>query len=289
MFFDRITRSYALAKSSWNVLWTDKKLLVFPVLSGICCLLVLATFAIPFAIKPELVNLMWGKEGVNPPWWAYPLAFAYYFCNYFVIVFCNSALVSCALIRFNGGEPTLGDGLRAAWNRLPQIAAWAAVAATVGMILKALERRGTIGEIVSSLLGMAWSIVTFFVVPVLVVEKLGPIAAVKRSTAILRKTWGEALIGNWGIGAFMFLLFLPVIVFAFVIAVAFAANPILGIAALAMTGVYVLVLMAVSSAMHGIYITALYQYASCGRVPIGFDQQTLAGAFSPKTKKSGWF
>ena len=41
--FDKLANSFALAKSSWQALLTDKKLLVFPIVSGICCVLVLAT------------------------------------------------------------------------------------------------------------------------------------------------------------------------------------------------------------------------------------------------------
>src|SRR5579859_817357 len=180
--FDKLSNSFALAKASWNVLLSDKKLLVFPIVSGLCCVLVMATFAAPFLFKPQLLDFLGDNEGINPPIWVYPVAFAYYFCNYFVVVFCNSALITCALIRFNGGEPTLADGFRAAWSRLPQIAAWAVVAATVGLILKAIENSNDkVGRFISGLLGVAWSVLTFFVVPVLVVEKVGPIQAVKRS------------------------------------------------------------------------------------------------------------
>ena len=103
-----------MARSSWDVLRSDKKLVLFPVLSGLAVLLVLISFVGP------LIALVWTghikidleQNGGQPPWWVYPLTFAFYFCNYFVIVFCNAALVSCALMRFNGQEPTLGDGGR---------------------------------------------------------------------------------------------------------------------------------------------------------------------------------
>src|SRR5436309_12070400 len=106
----------------------------------------------------------------NPVWWAWLVAFAFYFCTYFVIIFCNAALISCALLRFNGQNPTLGDGFRAAFARLPQIFAWALVSATVGVLLKLIEQaHEKVGEFVAGLLGTAWSILTYFVVPVMVV------------------------------------------------------------------------------------------------------------------------
>src|SRR5205807_7054495 len=108
---------------------------------------------------------------------------------------------ACAMIRFRGGNPTIADGLRAARERITQIIAWAFLAATVGVALRIIaERVGFIGKIVIAILGAAWTVATYFVVPVLVVEKLGPYVALKRSTAIIKKTWGESLVSNVGIG-----------------------------------------------------------------------------------------
>src|SRR5262249_51954169 len=158
--------------------------------------------ALPFIAHPQWLDFAQnqGNAGRHVPIWVYLVLFAYYFVNYFVVIFCNSALISCAIVRFNGGEPTIADGLSASVSRLPQIHAWALVSATVGVLLKAIENANErVGEFVSALLGLAWSVLTFFVVPVLVVEKADPVTAVKRSMSILRKTWGESLVGNWGI------------------------------------------------------------------------------------------
>src|SRR6516162_6321216 len=201
--YQRLANSFALARSSWQVLRTDKKLVLFPILSGICCIVVLIAFWAPVLLaQPAFLQ---GQGQV--PGWIYPLAFAFYFVNYFVIVFFNAALVSCALIRFHGGTPTVGDGLRAAFSRLPQILAWALVSATVGVLLKVIENaHEKAGEFISAILGTVWTVITYFVVPVLVVEKVGPIEAVKRSVQILKQTWGDALVGKFGIGLFILLM-----------------------------------------------------------------------------------
>ena len=277
--FGRFSNSWALARSSWHVLRTDKQLLVFPFISGIGCLLVLLSFAVPFLANPTLLDSLNNKNGGDPSPWLYVLAFAYYFCNYFVIVFCNAALISCAMIRFNGGEPTVGDGFSAAMSRLPQIAAWALVSATIGLALKVVENaHEKAGKFITMLLGTAWTVITFFVVPVLVVEKVGPFQAISRSLSILKKTWGEALVGQWGIGLFMFLLLLPCI--ALFIAGGLLATTVQArdLAVLAVAAVYFLVWLAISSAMHGIYLGALYQFAAYNRVPDGFEPETMAGA-----------
>src|SRR4051794_3569976 len=208
--FDRIANSFALARSSWEVLKRDKQLVLFPVLSGIGCVLVTLSFTVPLAVVAMRGGFDQVRDDGPVPVWVYPVAFAFYFCNYFVIVFCNAALVSCALVRFSGEAPTVGDGFRAAASRLPQILAWALVSATVGVALKAVENANErVGQFISSLLGTAWTVITYFVVPVLVVEKVGPLQAVRRSLTILRATWGESLVGHMGIGFFLFLLMLP--------------------------------------------------------------------------------
>ncbi|MGE0376471.1 MAG: DUF6159 family protein [Planctomycetaceae bacterium] len=281
--FDRIANGWELAKSSWHVLKLDKELLVFPLLSGIACLLVLASFAVPLWNSPYAAAVM--NDG-EPPQdaLAYVILFAFYFVNYFVIVFFNTALVACAIIRFRGGDPTVSDGLQAASSRLPQILAWALVSATVGMILKVIESRSEkVGQIVAGLLGGAWSIATYFVVPVLVVEKADPVTAVKRSFAVLRKAWGESLAANFGIGIITFLCMLAAMVPLVLGGIALGnGQTAVGIAGLACGILGMIVVSLVSSALNSIVIGALYLYAADGEVPQQFDAQTLRGAFAPK-------
>jgi Family of unknown function (DUF6159) len=282
--FDRFATSFALARSSWQVLRTDKQLIVFPILSGLGCLLVLLTFALPFIVHPQWLDVQQFQNAGQVPAWVYIVAFAYYLCNYFVIIFCNAALISCALLRFHGEKPTLADGFQAAAGRLPQILAWAAVSATVGLLLKVVENaHEKAGAFISAILGTAWTVLTYFVVPVLVVEKLGPFAAMQRSTAILKKTWGEALFGRAGIGFYLFLLALPGVALLLIGGGLFAsAQQALGAVVLGVAVIYFLVLSAVGSALSGIFLTALYQYAALGELPEGFDRSTLQHAFAPK-------
>jgi len=287
--FDRIATSFTLARSSWDVLRRDKQLLLFPIVSGIGCTLVLASFLIPVGViasRGGFDGLKNANGNVQLPWWFYVGLFAFYFCNYFVIVFCNAGLISCAIMRFNGETPTLGDGFRAAASRLPQILAWALVSATVGVLLKAVESgHKRVGEIISAVLGTAWTIMTYFVVPVLVVEKVGPFQAVARSLTLLKATWGEALIGNLGLGFFKFLLALPLILLiglgVALVATSNAAGPLLvvAVAVFAVAALYFLVYLAVASALETIFLSALYQYAAFNTVPSGFETDSMARAF----------
>jgi len=276
----RIRGAWLLARQSWRGLMLDKELLVFPLLSGIACLLVLAAF---FAGIFFTGNARADEATGNAMSWV--LLFLYYFVNYFVIVFFNSALVECAMIRFRGGDPTVADGMRAATARLPQILAWVLLAATVGVVLRALQERfALLGRIVIALLGAAWAIATYFIVPVLVVEKLGPFDALKRSVTIMRETWGESLVSHVGIGAATGLItFLVVLLIGIVsVALAVAASNMAVLLGGAVLIVAVLVLAAlVSSALTTIVLSALYLYAAEKQVPQAFDG-VAQFAFTPK-------
>jgi hypothetical protein len=205
-----------------------------------------------------------------------------------VIVFFNTALVCCALIRFNGGNPTLGDGLNAAVARLPQIAGWVLLTATVGTILRQIEERvPLVGKIAVSLIGMAWAVVTFMVVPVLAAEKLGPFAAVKRSASLLRKTWGESLAGQVSLSAVQFVFMLPVIVGLLIAGfVSGSTGSIWPIVIVGVVAVPFVILLAITfSTLQQIFLAAVYQYAAQGTVPDGFSQDLIESAFKPKEQK----
>ncbi|HUQ26065.1 MAG TPA: DUF6159 family protein [Burkholderiales bacterium] len=277
----KFANGLALAGQAWRVLMLDKELLVFPLLSGIACFLVLATFlGAAFAVGVRVKD----PEQIEMGYWIG--LFIYYFINYFVIVFFNCALVACAMIRFRGGDPTVRDGLKAARERLGLIAAWALVAATVGVILRMIEERvGFLGKIVTTILGAAWTIATYFVVPVLVVENLGPIDAAKRSAAIVRKAWGESIVGNAGVGILTFLAVLLLVVPCGILTVALAikmSSIAVGVAGAVLTVALLVTIALVSSALTSILLSALYLFASGEQVPAGFDPARLKGAFLAK-------
>jgi len=277
----RIYGAWLLARQSWQVLMLDKELLMFPLVSGIACFLVLASFVgAAFAIGVTKSGTAAPSEAAQ---WA--LMFAYYFLNYLVIVFFNSALVACAMMRFHGGNPTVADGLRAASARIPQIVAWALLAATVGVVLRIIQERVEfIGKIVIGMLGAAWAIAVYFIVPVLVVEKLGPFDAVARSVTLMKQTWGESLVSNVGIGAVVMLatvVFLLVAGSATVVFFALTGS----VAVLVIGGIVIVAFLVtaalVGSALNTIVLTALYLYAAEKKVPKAFDGVAQV-AFAPK-------
>jgi hypothetical protein len=279
--FDRLGRSWRLAKASAAVLRQDKELLVFPLISLAALLVVVAAFAAPIIG----LGVLDGLRGERLSALHYAIAFLFYFCQYFVIFFFNAALVGAAMIRLDGGTPTVGAGLRIATSKAGTIAGYALIAATVGMVLRMIQERvGFIGRIIVGLLGVGWTIATYLVVPVLVAEEVGPIEAVKESAGLLKKTWGENVIGQVGLGAVFGLVFLAVMLCgAALTAGAFMTHSIaLIVAALVLTLLALGITALVQTALAGIYSAALYRYATTGEGMPGFDSAALKLAFAPK-------
>ncbi len=215
----------------------------------------------------------------------YLLLFAFYLVQYTVIIFFQTALTGVALMHLRGEPTSVSAGFALARSRLPHILGYALIAATVGLLLRMLqERLGLIGRLVVGFLGLAWTVATFLVVPLLASENVGPVDAVKRSAQLLKRSWGENLIGNGGIGVvFGVLMLLAVLLAAGLVggAVALHSIPALVLACVVVVLGFIL-LGLVQSSLQGIYAAALYRYAEAGEASAGFDQALLQQAFRTK-------
>jgi hypothetical protein len=274
---ERIRRSWGLVKSSWGVLRADKELLLYPVASGIVTVIAMALLFVVWLVSGGLDRLDDESFGIVD----LVIAFIFYFIVSTVVVFFNSALVAAADIRLDGGDPTLSDGFRIAFSHIGAILGWAAIAATVGLVLQALrERGGAAGAIVSLIGTMAWSVITFLVVPILVIEGVGPIEAIKRSASLLRTTWGEQIVGNFSIGLVVFLAFLAALgLGGLAVFVLFSVATVLGVLAAAFLVAGLIILGLIGSALSGIFNVALYRYAVGKDSSRFFPSATLGAAF----------
>jgi hypothetical protein len=282
--FERLSRSWALVKASASVLKEDKELMVFPLISSAALLVVLASFALPIFGLHALDGLSAGSDDkVSVA--VYAVAFLFYFCQYSVIFFFNTALVGAAMMRLDGGNPTLKDGMRIATSKIGVILGYAFIAATVGMILRAIEERvGFIGKIIVGLLGIGWALATYLVVPVLAARDVGPIDAIKESGTLLKKTWGENVIGQAGMGLAFGLIFMGIVLVGVVLIIMAAVSGsglLIGLAVVLLV-LTLAVTVLVQSTLAGIYSAALYRYATTGKGSQGFDANTMKLAFAPK-------
>jgi len=259
---DRLFRGIAMARASWAVLRQDRELMVFPAVSFLLTVLVSIGFIVPFWGSGMLGDLAEGQVDLV----MIVVGFLYYLTTYTVVIFCNVAVVAGALIRLEGGEPTLGDGFTVAFDRLPAIIGYAAIAATVGMVLRYLaERTGLIGRLVLGGLGVAWSLATFLVAPVLVVEKVGPVQAITRSASLLRTTWGEQVAGNVGIGLVFGLASVAVMIVAgLLFGLTVDTSAILAAFVVVVAVVAIAALALLGTTLQAVFTASVYRYAVTG-------------------------
>lgn len=284
-----LSRSWMITQLTFGVINKDRELLWFALLSFIFSALFGVAMIFP-SIIPALMENGLSNESLEA--YQYVILFLTYFGLAFIATFFNVCVVYTTKIRFEGGNATFGESIKFAFSRLSLIFQWSLLSASVGLLLRILHQLasnlGKIGQLVAniliSLLGMAWSIVTIFVVPVLVYEGLGPIDAIKKSTQVIKKTWGESLIKALGLGLVQFLVFVILIIasgaLTFVLSSAFDTIGLLigisvGVLLLLLTGL-------VFTVASTIFNTALYVYANNNLIASGFNEEVVRGAFKQK-------
>jgi hypothetical protein len=284
--FDKISRSWSLAGQCWDVLKEDPKLLIFPLLSSIALLILLGSFALPvFALYHGLQPAVADGTAHTSRLLFYITTYAFYVISYTVMMFFNSALISVALKRLDGESASVSDGFQAALGNLPAIVGYALIAATVGTLLRAIEERvGLVGRIVVAIIGAGWTLATAMTLPVLIEENVGPVEAISRSLDLLKRNWGENLIGNGGISIGLAVIAIPVVIVSALIMLAAVATQapasmILGGLFFALT---IITLGLVSTTLHTIYTAALYRFATGSKENAGIDGDLLEAAYRRK-------
>jgi len=279
----RWSNSMELLKASWTVLRQHSSLLAFPIVSALITIVMLAVLIIPAYFLTGA-----SKGHVDNQALFYVFFFIFYFISSFVVIFFNTGLVACAQECLKGNDPGFGYGMGVAASHIGKIAGWAAITATVGLVLKMIrERAGIFGAIVGSIIGIAWSLITFFVIPVLVFQDLGVIESIKESAGIFRRTWGENMIARFSLGLFFFLLgLIGLVPILLIIAL---HTPVFVVGMVAISIIYWTGLAILAMSLNGILSVALYDYAVTGQVPPPYNAQTIAHAFQPKPAKAGLF
>jgi len=270
----RITRGFQLLGVCLQILRTDRQLIALPLISFACLAFVLMSFG----------GVAWAggllDEGAEHTAAHYLALGIVYFVVYFIGIFFNAAVVGAAMIRLEGGHPTIGDGIRLAASKIDKILGWSAIAATVGLLLHAAEERaGLFGRIVVNIIGAAWAAVTFFVVPVLLFEQASVTGSIRRSARLFKERWAEQMTVNCSIGLAMFVL---------MIAVSIVLAPV--VMAMAPVGIFLMVvafgvIITVGATTSGIFNAALYRYAVAGEVVGGFAEGDLRTAFAYPPKR----
>lgn len=277
----RVAGGWELAKESWRVLRADRSLAIFPIISAmatvVCAALIWSPALILSSGRHHSQVAVYVALGVS----AYVLTF--------IAVFFGTALAASASMSLDGKDPTLRDGFSVAARRLHTILVWSLIQAVVGLVLHAIEGMardkrtpiGLVASIIVGLLGAAWSVMTFFVIPILALEGLGPVASVKRSWSVVKQHWGEGVVGSVSIGLAVFLaVLIPELGIGLGFAVLAHGHRAAAIVVAFIGGVILAAGVLLGATLNSIFRVALYRYATTGHVSGMFEQQRLEGAFT---------
>lgn len=278
-FFDRLKTGWMLTKDSIAVIKTSPKLMVFPLLAAIAAVFFLVLFFLPLVIADVIGG---GLE--------YVVLFVLYFVTTFTATYFSAVLVYASNEVFHDRDPGIRESMRAINDRLGPIVVWSLIAATVSIAFRILENSDSpLSSILRGLFALGWSIMTFFIVPVIVFEEVSTTSMFRRSGATFKDTWGETLGAGFGITAIVIGIGIGLILIALAlsapIAVVFPGPGILlavVLVALALVFTYLL-----SQTIWGIAKTALYVYAAEGIRPSQFDNfdfETLGGRTEQQAK-----
>ena len=284
----RLRASFLLFKESWRFLKADKELLLVPIFSAVFSSVLIGLLTLLLiTFSSSYDKLFTQNEGVGYP--EYIFMFAVYVVSAFSLAIAQAIIVHIVYVRAHGGNATLGDGIIRAFSNWVPLLIWALITSTVGVALRFIsERSALVGRIVAGLLGAAWAILPFFVVPILVLQKKTPLTAVSTSANLFKKTWGETLVANVTLGL-VFMLAHLVVLASFVGLLIYGAssqNAILLIGSIVGVLVWLLVATLVNSALQGILKTLLYIYAAEDVVPENFNRELLESMLVSNTAQS---
>ena len=270
---NRLSNAWRLSKASWQVLSQDRELVLVPIVAGIGAVL---AFLVVFG--PGVLLLGGTSENDAGSWAVWVLGAVGLVAATWIFAIGQATVVAGAAQRMDGDDPTVGSAFDVARSRMGRILEWAVLATVVSIVLDQIEERfGILGRIVGWLGSVAFSILSFLALPVIVFENVGAIDAFKRSSQLLKATWGEQVAFSFGLGLLGFLLALPAILIGgLLLATGVVVLQAVGI--IAAVG-WIALVMAVTSALSAVFKTALYRYAVGAPVDPAFAPTDLSGAF----------
>ena len=267
-FFATIGRGWKMSKLSMSVVKKDPELMVYMFISGFLSLIAMIGMSVP-----QYLGQTWAvdAEGLMTPMYM-GFVFSGYMIISIVVTFWNSAIVANSHIRLTGGDPKFMDGVSAAISKLHIIILWGIIAGTVGLLLKILnqaarDQKGgaAIVAIILTAIGAAvWWMMTFFMIPHMIIEGKGIVDSLKSSKKIFLKTWGENITSGLGIG-FIGFFFMAVIAIV-TITIMTVLGP-LWYVGLAFGVIGIAITLAWMNAAEQVAVTALYLYSKNGVMP----------------------
>lgn len=300
----KLARSWQLLTRSLAVIVQHKKLLLFPLISTGCAIVMTLFFLAPAFFYPTGFPMMTGEHwqemmrvvgiapqpdggpAIDPTTVFYVYGSVIYLASMFIATFFNVAYYSEIMKALSGEPVSVRAGLRVAWSRLPAIAMWSLFAGVVGLVIKSLEERfGFVGRWVMRFIGVVWSVASIFAIPVIIRDgNPNPLVLLRNSAGTLRKTWGESLIGYVGLtlGSWVVLLGALVLFLGSLALAIGLGQPLIPVVTMAFIILTLIVLSIAANMAGNVYRCALYIYASEGVVPAPYDADQMDAAWKVK-------
>ena len=272
--FDSITRGYAMTVASIRIASKEPWMFFLPVISGV----IMLALILSFIFVPGTLGLYGSADSPNQATIIVAVALLY-FIGYFLFYFTSAMVVFGARERFEGRDPTIGQSFSQSLARIDKILLLSLIGAIIGVLMQLLSGRGKngrpniIGQILASLIGVAWTVVSYFSLPVILNEQIGVIDSFKKSYELVKKSWGE------GVSANISLLFIYVPGALLLLAGIFLLGGTVGLAIIVLGGLLLLIAYMVSIPVKAVISEALYVYATKGVVPSGFEADHLASFY----------
>lgn len=293
---ETFSRSFQLVVESFRILKKDKELMLFPVISFILTALLFGIFiGAPFYFG-VMEAVKTGKEIIQTmnEWGFLISVFLFGIFSYFILNFFEAGLINCAYIRLNGGNPSFKDGIKKSGKSVEKIFTWSLISGTIGFILNRISksgfaRVGILYKIIGIVGHIAWELLTFFILPVIIFENLGMKESIEKSGHLFKKTWGENVIGQFSMRSFLFAAVVVSIVISipiFKLLQHFTALPSNAVGLLFFTYelfTFLIIFGVIRKTLEGIFVAALYIYATTGKIPADYSPEVIKNAFVPKS------
>ncbi len=257
-----------MSKLSMSVVKKDPELIVYMFICGFLSLLAMIGMSVP-----QYLEQSWAidSQGQMTPMYM-GFVFAGYMTISIVVTFWNSAIVANSHIRLSGGDPKFMDGVSAAISKIHIIIIWGIIAGTVGLLLKILnqaarEQKGgaAIFSIILTAIGAAvWWMMTFFMIPHMIIENKGVGESLKSSKQMFHKSWGENITSGLGIGLIGGFFVIMIAIITYVLMIALGPLWFVGLA-IGICGIAIAI--AWTNAAEQVAVTALYLYSKNGVMP----------------------
>ena len=273
-FRARIGRGWRVTKLGMRVVRADPELMVYMLFSGI--LSFIASIVL-MTTTGGLGYFIGGEEGSEGG--ALVGTFLSYMAIAIITVFWNAAIIASAHERLTAGtNPSFSYGIKQAMKCLPQIVIWGLISGTVGLIIMALESMrdsknpgmALLGGLISLIIQLAWWITTFFVVPMIVLDKIGIGESMSKSEQLFEHAWGEDVVSSIGTGIIHILVVILIVVICLPLGV-FFVNQTSEEVGIGLVFLFMFVGIGVSvlffSACEAVNRASLYYFAKTGESP----------------------